>query len=89
MFAHFISILIFSEQIVFVFISTYEPSNTEIGDHITKHGDGAKDIAFDVEALDIIVKRARERGATVVRDIWEESDDFGKVRFATVQTVRH
>lgn len=42
-----------------------------------------------MEALDIIVKRAKERGATIVRDIWEESDDFGKVRFATVQTVRY
>ena len=30
---------------------------------------------------------AKERGARVVRDIWEEQDDGGKVRFAQVQTV--
>lgn len=32
-------------------------------------------------------KRARERGASVVRDIWEEADSDGKVRMATVKTV--
>jgi len=28
----------------------------EIGEHISKHGDGAKDIAFEVEDLDAIFK---------------------------------
>jgi len=32
------------------------------------------------------VKRAKERGAKLVKDIWEESDENGKVRFATIQT---
>lgn len=31
---------------------------------------------------------AKQRGAKVIKEIWEESDDFGTVRFATVQTVR-
>lgn len=30
---------------------------------------------------------AKERGAKIVKDIWTESDEDGKVRFATVQTV--
>ena len=34
-----------------------------------------------------ILQLARERGATIVRDIWEEEDEFGSVRFAMVQTV--
>jgi 4-hydroxyphenylpyruvate dioxygenase len=38
--------------------------------------------------LDIIVKRARENGAKVIKDIWEESDEFGKCRFAVLKTVR-
>lgn len=54
-----------------------------------KHGDGAKDVAFEVEELDIIVQRAKDQGAVFVRDIWSESDDFGTVRFATVKTVRN
>jgi 4-hydroxyphenylpyruvate dioxygenase len=67
--------------------SAYEPYNKEMGDHLVKHGDGAKDVAFAVEDLDGIVKRAKERGATMAKDIWEEEDENGKVRFATIQTV--
>ncbi|XP_055693461.1 4-hydroxyphenylpyruvate dioxygenase [Lutzomyia longipalpis] len=73
-------------KIVFVFVSAYEPGNTEIGDHLVKHGDGTKDIAFEVDDLGVIIKRAKQRGAKLVRDIWEEEDEFGKVRFAVVQT---
>jgi 4-hydroxyphenylpyruvate dioxygenase len=28
----------------------------------------------------------QERGVRVVKDIWEEEDEGGKVRFATIQT---
>lgn len=35
----------------------------------------------------MIVKRARERGAKVLKDIWEETDEFGTARFAILQTV--
>ncbi|GLH07405.1 4-hydroxyphenylpyruvate dioxygenase [Gryllus bimaculatus] len=73
-------------KIVFVFVSTYEPNNKEMGAHLIRHGDGVKDIAFAVEDLDTIVKRAKERGAKIVRDIYEESDACGTVRFAQVQT---
>ena len=36
----------------------------------------------------ILEQAAKDRGATIVRDIWEDSDGAGTVRFATVQTVR-
>lgn len=74
-------------KIIFVFVSPYDTDNVEFGQHLIKHGDGVKDVAFDVEDLDVIVQRARERGATILRDIWEESDESGVVRFATLQTV--
>ena len=77
----------FSIQIIFVFVSPYGTDDVEFGNHQTKHGDGVKDVAFDVEDLDIIVDRAREQGATILKDIWEESDEFGTARFATIQTV--
>jgi len=32
-------------------------------------------------------QRAKDRGAKIVQDIWEESDENGTVRFARVQTV--
>lgn len=73
---------------MFVFVSAYEPYDTVIGNHLVKHGDGAKDVAFEVTELDIIVERAKKQGAVFVRDIWSETDDFGTVRFATVKTVR-
>ena len=36
----------------------------------------------------ICTQRAKERGATIIKEIWSETDEFGTVRFATVQTVR-
>ena len=59
---------------------------TTMGKHLTKHGDGAKDVAFTVEDLDGIMERAKKKGVKVVKDIFEEQDEFGKVRFAVVQT---
>uniref|UniRef100_A0A8C8Z1F0 4-hydroxyphenylpyruvate dioxygenase n=1 Tax=Prolemur simus TaxID=1328070 RepID=A0A8C8Z1F0_PROSS len=59
---------------------------TEMGDHLVKHGDGVKDIAFEVEDCDYIVQKARERGAKIVREPWVEQDKFGKVKFAVLQT---
>lgn len=61
--------------------------NFEFGSHLIKHGDGVKDVSFAVEDLDVIVNRAKERGAKIVRDIWEESDGDGTVRFAVLKTV--
>lgn len=52
--------LFINMQIFLVFVSAYDPNDTIIGDHLIKHGDGIKDIAFEVEQLDNIVKvRAR------------------------------
>lgn len=73
-------------KIIFVFMSPYNPGDRKMGDHLVTHGDGVKDIAFSVEDLDAIVKRAKERGATIVKDIWEEKDKGGLVRFAIIQT---
>jgi 4-hydroxyphenylpyruvate dioxygenase len=49
---------------VFVFKSAYEPNQPitlEMGQHITEHGDGVKDIAFQVEDLDAIIARAKTK----------------------------
>ncbi|KFP44846.1 4-hydroxyphenylpyruvate dioxygenase, partial [Chlamydotis macqueenii] len=39
-------------QIVFVLSSALNPGNEEMGEHLVKHGDGVKDIAFEVEDCD-------------------------------------
>ena len=33
------------------------------------------------------LKVAKEKGAQIERDIWEEEDEYGVVRLATVRTV--
>lgn len=74
-------------KVIFVFTSQLEPDNPkEIADFLSKHGDAAKDIAFEVEDLDAIFQKAVERGAAVVREPWSETDDYGTVRMATIRT---
>ena len=36
---------------------------------------------FSVEDLDAIIARAKQKGVKIVRDIFEEQDEFGKVRY--------
>uniref|UniRef100_A0A8D1TV72 4-hydroxyphenylpyruvate dioxygenase n=1 Tax=Sus scrofa TaxID=9823 RepID=A0A8D1TV72_PIG len=81
-----VSHVVKQDKIVFVFSSALNPWNKEMGDHLVKHGDGVKDIAFEVEDCDYIVQKARERGAIIVREPWIEQDKFGKVKFAVLQT---
>merc|ERR1711988_1939972 len=64
---------------IFVFKSSYEPGTQEtltMGAHLTAHGDGAKDVAFSVEDLDAIIERGKKKGVKVVKDIFEEEDEF-------------
>jgi len=74
------------DKIVFVFESPLTPANEEMGAHQTTHGDGVKDVAFEVDDLTSIMEAAKKRGARVVKDMWEEEDQGGKVRFAMVKT---
>ena len=55
-----------------------------MGAHMSHHGDGVKDIAFSVEDLDAIMDRARKRGCKIAKDVWEESDEFGKVMITSL-----
>lgn len=73
-------------KIMFVFESALNPGNKEMGEHLMKHGDGVKDIAFQVEDCDFLIKTAKERGAVVVKEPWVEQDTHGKVKYAVVQT---
>nr|XP_033812756.1 4-hydroxyphenylpyruvate dioxygenase-like isoform X2 [Geotrypetes seraphini] len=73
-------------KIIFVFVSALSPGNQELGEHLIKHGDGVKDVAFEVEDCDFIVQKARERGAVIIKEPWIEEDKYGKVKFAVLQT---
>jgi len=47
---------------------------TEMGDHLVRHGDGVKDIAFEVEDLDTIMKV--NSVAALFDSVWFSCDSF-------------
>jgi 4-hydroxyphenylpyruvate dioxygenase len=58
----------------------------EIGRHSMAHGDGVKVIALSVPDVEHAYREATSRGARGVREPWEESDEHGSIRFATIET---
>jgi 4-hydroxyphenylpyruvate dioxygenase len=56
----------------------------EIALHHARHGDGVRVIALSVPDAAAAYRTALERGATGVREPWEESDEHGTVRMATI-----
>uniref|UniRef100_A0A9J8D5L0 4-hydroxyphenylpyruvate dioxygenase n=1 Tax=Cyprinus carpio carpio TaxID=630221 RepID=A0A9J8D5L0_CYPCA len=73
-------------KIIYVFTSALNPGNKEMGDHLVKHGDGVKDVAFTVENCDFLVEKARERGAIIIKEPHVVEDKFGRVKLAVLQT---
>jgi 4-hydroxyphenylpyruvate dioxygenase len=59
---------------------------SEIARHVGAHGDGVKVIALGVPDAEHAYRYAVQHGARGVREPWEESDDGGSVRMATVAT---
>jgi 4-hydroxyphenylpyruvate dioxygenase len=72
-------------RIRLVFTGALTPDH-EIALHQARHGDGVKVIALSVPDVEHAYREATTRGATGVREPWEESDDHGTIRFATIQT---
>jgi 4-hydroxyphenylpyruvate dioxygenase len=58
----------------------------EIGRHSMAHGDGVKVIALSVPDVEHAYREATSRGARGVREPWEETDEHGTIRFATIET---
>ena len=58
----------------------------EIGRHQASHGDGVKVIALSVPDVAHAYHEATTRGAKGVREPWEETDEHGTIRFATIET---
>jgi len=56
----------------------------EIGEHHARHGDGVKVIALSVPDAAYAYRTAVERGARGVREPWEERDEDGAVKLATI-----
>jgi 4-hydroxyphenylpyruvate dioxygenase len=59
---------------------------SEIARHVGAHGDGVRVIALSVPDAEHAYRYAVQHGARGVREPWEESDDGGSVRMATIAT---
>ncbi|KAL3437308.1 Glyoxalase/Bleomycin resistance protein/Dihydroxybiphenyl dioxygenase [Aspergillus tetrazonus] len=58
----------------------------EIHHHLEQHGDGVKDVAFEVDSVDAVFNAAVANGAKVVKGLTTVEDENGKVTMATIQT---
>lgn len=57
-----------------------------IGDHLKLHGDGVRDIAFEVDDCDAAFSRAVANGAEPLMEPADMKDDHGSVRTAAIHT---
>ena len=73
-------------RIFFVFCSPLTPNNSIMSQHQELHGDGVKDIAFEVDDARAVYDAAVNRGARSIRAPWIEKDEDGEVVLATVAT---
>jgi 4-hydroxyphenylpyruvate dioxygenase len=58
----------------------------EIHDHLEKHGDAVKDVAFEVDDVDAVFFAAVKNGAKAVSNPKVLEDKSGRVKTATIQT---
>ncbi|HVX87541.1 MAG TPA: 4-hydroxyphenylpyruvate dioxygenase, partial [Gemmatimonadales bacterium] len=79
------SYLLQQDKIRFVLTSPLGPDGP-IAEHIRKHGDGVKDLAFWVDDARDAYAKAIERGATSVRAPEVIKDDHGEIVIAAIAT---
>ncbi len=79
------SYLLQQGKIRFVLTTPMSPESP-IAQHILKHGDGVRDIAFEVESTEAAYAIANQRGARGVMEPVESSDANGVIKTATVAT---
>jgi 4-hydroxyphenylpyruvate dioxygenase len=61
-------------------------AGTAIGEHVRRHGDGIHDLAMEVPDVDAGIAYARSKGATILVEPHDVSDEAGTVRLATLAT---
>ncbi|GAM34392.1 hypothetical protein TCE0_015r01945 [Talaromyces pinophilus] len=58
----------------------------EIHEHLARHGDAVKDVAFEVDSVDDVFAAAVQNGAVAVSQPKTVEDENGQVRVATIRT---
>lgn len=79
------SYLIRQNRVNFVLTTPLSPEHPA-AEHLKQHGDGVRDIAFQVEDADHAFEEAVKRGATAVVEPHDWKDDNGNVRHAAIAT---
>jgi 4-hydroxyphenylpyruvate dioxygenase len=79
------SYLMRQNRVNFILTTPLSPEHPA-AEHIKQHGDGVRDIAFQVEDADHAFSEAVKRGATPVAEPRDLSDDSGRVRHAAIAT---
>ncbi len=59
---------------------------TAVGDHVREHGDGVTDLALEVPDVDAATAYALAKGACVLDEPHDETDEHGTVRLAALGT---
>lgn len=58
----------------------------EMHEHLKRHGDAVRDVAFEVDNVDAVYNSAIAKGAHAVYPPKELSDEFGKAKYARIRT---
>lgn len=72
-------------QAKLVLTSSWDP-DSEICDHVRRHGDSVKDICFHVDDTDRTFAEVVSRGAEPVAEPYDAAGKHGRIRRATVKT---
>lgn len=82
-----VSHVIQNGKIVFVLESALTGQDQEMAAHLVRHGDAVKDIAFQVDNLDVLVRAIQsQHPQTIQSSIETRKDDHGSIRVATIKT---
>lgn len=79
------SYLLKQNNVNFVLTTPLSPEHPA-AEHIKRHGDGVRDIAFQVEDADHAFNEAVKRGATPITEPHDLSDENGSVRHSAIAT---
>ena len=79
------SFVLQQEKIRFVLTTPLRP-DTEIAEHIHRHGDGIRDVALWVDDARYAWKETTRRGARSIREPFELKDGNGTVKMASIAT---
>ena len=79
------SYLMKQNNVNFVLTTPLHPEHPA-AEHIKQHGDGVRDIAFQVEDADYAFEEAVKRGATAIIEPQDLTDEYGTVRHSAIRT---